>query len=345
MYSALYYPHTEVQSEDLVKRALVTWDKLETVVPDPYYRPQYEGTIAEAMEMIGGKRDPTDGEKEKVHELVKDLIESGVPETFTYRPDSSGDQYDMWPGKLAPRTWQLLGERGLIRPPRDNVDIQANKPAGLTVMSIVADVMAGDTRARVTDQEVAYATIANAPVPGARPADATNLEHVIPLTFKTINVERVPLQRLIDFRRRAEASSSAHDYRAMRHKYVDSLAEHAKEVAPYPLGTADRTELDEQFQQQMEDDLAALKDELGVAKTDAILSKESIALIGIAGLALAAFISGGLAAVPLAIVGAVKSSGVVATVGGPLLMAHRYGIARRKTLRDHPMAYLYEAAT
>jgi hypothetical protein len=210
-------------------------------------------------------------------------------------------------------------------------------------MSILADVLAGDTRARVTDRGAAYATIANAPTPGAQEVDETNLEHVIPLTFKTVALERVPIKRLIDFRKREAKSSSAHQYRRLRHKYVDSLTSHAKNVAGYPLGTADRTLLDEQFQQKMEDDLAELKDELGIARKDAILSKESLALIGIAALAVTTMISSaGLAAVPLAVAGAIKSSGVLATVGGPLLMAHKYGVARKKTLRDHPMAYLYE---
>jgi hypothetical protein len=109
MYAALYYPHTEVKSEALVKRALLAWDKLETVVPVPEYVPQYDGAIAEAMELVGGKRAPTDDEKQKVHELVEDLIKGGVPETFTYQPDRYDQEYEMWPGKLAPKTWQLLG--------------------------------------------------------------------------------------------------------------------------------------------------------------------------------------------------------------------------------------------
>jgi hypothetical protein len=93
----------------------------------------------------------------------------------------------------------------------------------------------------------------------------------------------------------------------------------------------------------MEDDLAELKDQLGIAKTDAILSKESLALIGLAAVAATAFVSGAvLAAIPLAVAGAVQISGVLASVGGPLLMAHKYGVARKKILRDHPMAYLYE---
>ena len=291
MYAALYYPHTEVKSEALVKRALLTWDKLETVVPFPEYEPQYEGIIAEAMELVGGKRVPTDAEKAKVHELVEDLIAGGVPETFTYQPARYDEEYEMWPGKLAPQTWQLLQQRGIIGGMLANCDFPASQPAGLTLMSIIADVLAGDTRTRVTEQGDAYATIANAPKPAAGAADAANLDHVIPLTFKTVELEHVSIERLIAFRKRETNPGNGHDYRKLRHTYVDGLREHAKAVAGYPLGSADRTLLDEQFQQKMEDDLAELKDQLGIARTDAILCKESLALIGLAAVAATAFVS------------------------------------------------------
>jgi hypothetical protein len=295
------------------------------------------------MELVGGKRAPTDDEKQKVHELVEDLIEGGVPETFTYQPERYDQEYEMWPGKLAPKTWQLLGERGLIGGQLANSDFPASQPAGLTLMSIIADVLAGETRTRVTDQGAAYATIANAPTPAIGAADGSNIEQVIPLTFKTVALERVSFERLIDFRRRETNPGNGHDYRQLRHRYVDSLVEHAKAVAGYPLGTADRTLLDEQFQRKMEDDLAELKDQLGIARMDAILSKESLALIGLAAVAATSFVSGAaLAAVPLAVAGAIKASGVMASVGGPLAMAHKYGVARKKVLRDHPMAYLFE---
>ena len=343
MYAALYYPHTEVKSEALVKRALLTWDWLETVVPFPDYQPQYKGVIAEAMELVGRKRVPTDAEKGKVHELVEDLIEGGVPETFTYQPARYDQEFEMWPDKLAPETWRLLRHRGLIGGKLANSDFPASQPAGLTLMSIVADVLAGDTRSRVTDQGDAYATIANAPTPALGANDASILEHVIPLTFKTVALEHVSIDRLLAFRKRETNPGNGHDYRRLRHAYVDSLQEHAKAVAGYPLGTADRTMLDEQFEQKMEDDLAELKDQLGIAKTDAILSKESLALIGLAAVAATAFASGAaVAAIPYAIIGAVQTSGLLASVGGPLLMAHKYGVARKNVLRNHPMAYLYE---
>ncbi len=88
MYTALYFPHTEVRSESLVKTALLTWDKLETIIPFPGYRPKYEGGVARAMGIVGAPRSPSVAEKERVHSLVEDLVKQGVPETFSYLPNN-----------------------------------------------------------------------------------------------------------------------------------------------------------------------------------------------------------------------------------------------------------------
>ncbi len=207
----------------------------------------------------------------------------------------------MWPGKLAEETWRLLYDKGLVGGALPNSDFPASQAAGLTLMSIIADVMAGDTRTRITDRSLAYATIANVPItaPKSR-SSAADFEQVVPLTFKTINIDAVSMERLIAFREREEKSAKSRDYRALRHNYLDRLGAHVKAVASYRVGSPDRIELDRQFEQKMEDDLADLKEEIGVAKKDIILSKETLTLVG----GVAAVVAGGaFAAVPLAIAG------------------------------------------
>jgi hypothetical protein len=344
MYAALYFPHTEVRSENLVKTALLTWDKLETIVPDRYYQPYYRGQTAQAMELIGHTRAPSEAEKKRVHALVEDLIEQGVPETFSYQPNRHEPDYEMWPSKLAYDTWKLLERAGLVGGILPNSDYPASQAAGLTLMSIIADVMAGETRARVTDRGLAYATIANVPnVPSPAKDAASQYEQIVPLTFKTIAIDHVSMERLIAFREREEKSSRSHDYRALRHSYLDQIEAHVKAAALHQPGSADRVELDRQFSQRMEDDLADLKDELGIARRDAILSKESLTLVSLGMVGLGALTAGAaLTAIPLAIAAAVKTAGVVASIGGPLALGHKYGAARKQVLRQHPMAYLYE---
>lgn len=96
MYSALYFPHTEIQSQRLVKTALLTWDRLETIAPYRGYQTHYEGEMAAAMELIGKPRSPTEAEKVKVHALVKELVDQTLPETFSYRPERWEETYEMW---------------------------------------------------------------------------------------------------------------------------------------------------------------------------------------------------------------------------------------------------------
>jgi hypothetical protein len=69
-------------------------------------------------------------------------------------------------------------------------------------MSIVADVLAGQTRTRVTDRAATYATIANAPKTAQDATGADTFQQIVPLTFKTIAVEHIPLGALVALRRR-----------------------------------------------------------------------------------------------------------------------------------------------
>jgi hypothetical protein len=45
MRSALYYPHTDIRSETLMKSALLTWDRVHTIFPYKEYKPNYSGNI------------------------------------------------------------------------------------------------------------------------------------------------------------------------------------------------------------------------------------------------------------------------------------------------------------
>lgn len=342
-YNALYFPHTEVQSKSLIKTALLTWDELETIAPFPGYRSRYQGDMAEAMELIGKERSPTEIEKNKVHALVEELVSQHLPETFSYRPENWEGTYEMWAQKLSPKTWRLLDSQGLVGGRLANTDYPASQPAGLTVMSILADVLAGKTRTRVTDRAQAYATIANAPKAAQDAVGADTFQQIVPLTFKTIAVEHIPLKALIALREREAKEANGRDYRRLRHNYVDRLRAHVAEAAEHLPGSADRVDLDHQFERDMEHDLLDLKRELRIAGRDTIFSKECITFVALgAGLAAAAATAGHLATMPMAIASALNATGAAVTIGGGINMFPKYGDARRKALAAHPMAYLYE---
>jgi hypothetical protein len=332
MHTALYYPHTEVRNENLIAHALLTWDALEYIVPYQNYEIRYgNDLLQEAMEMIGRPRTVTSDEQSKVHDLVVDLLEQEVPETFQYT--SCASRYEVWPQKIAPATWTVLEERGLTSGPLDNADYPMSPPAGRTLMAIVAEVLAGATRARVTDEAGAYAAIANTPM--AR-RSAPSSDQLVPLTFKAIDTDSIPLERLVALRQR-EAQGNGAELRGLRHAYLTALEGHVKEIAEFDPESADRIEADRVFLEKMESDLYAIKRELGFGIKEALLSKDVITLV-LAGGGLMQWAARGGMTLPEVV------SGVSAvTLGGVLSAKTKLAKTRREVLARHPMAYLYEA--
>ena len=41
MRSALYYPHTKIRSEELLKSSLLLWDKVSSIVPWQHFDEKY----------------------------------------------------------------------------------------------------------------------------------------------------------------------------------------------------------------------------------------------------------------------------------------------------------------
>jgi hypothetical protein len=81
MYTSLYYPHTKIQTEGLMKTALLLWDRVEYIcpmefVPDPYD----DKVMAEAAELITEQHIPSAAEKEETHEVVKRLLSKRLPD-------------------------------------------------------------------------------------------------------------------------------------------------------------------------------------------------------------------------------------------------------------------------
>jgi hypothetical protein len=348
MKSALYFPHTKIRSESLLRTALLTWDSVECICPKDFM-PRYENPLHQwAMDTIGKIRVPTEVEQLEVDGRVEQLIQSGVPETFRYSPPVLSDpsEYDrkvfeLWPEKLGQYTWSKLEAAGLTGQRLSNGDYPASRAAGLTLMSILADVMAGETRARVTDQGSAYATIANfvnTPAGGdATVVDGDQREQVVALTLKVPDLTRVSLDRLIAFRER-EAEPDGHEYRALRHAYLQKVEDHVKKISEMDPRSADRARADEEFRESALDNIKDLKIELGFARNAAIFAKDVVAL-AVTGAGAGAAIA---FAASVSIPGAITAAGIPAAIGGVMSALNKLAQDRRATLRKHPLAYLYE---
>lgn len=352
MQSALYFPHTEVRNKNLLRTALMTWDNLEYICPKKDYQVEYsDDAMARAVKAIGRVRVPTEQEQFEVHTRLEELLDSGVPETFKYSPIQQPSApkyqnrvYELWPEKLAQHTWSMLQRHKLTDERLDNGDYPTNEACGLTLMAILADVMAGQTRSRVTDRGLAYATIANignvvSNQPGAadRPPrmDAGDLERTVALTLKVPDLSQISIDRLIDFREREKKNARLTQ---LRQSYLGAIDDHVLKISQLNPDSSDRETADERFRTKMRADLEELKEELGFVRNAAWLSKDLLILVSV-GVAAAVF---GPAAVPAAFAGAATGVGSAVGLGGVLGAGNTFVKERRATLRRHPMAYVYE---
>src|SRR5260370_4433531 len=203
MRSALYYPHTQIQSTSLLKTSLLLWEQREFHVPARAYKLSYpDAEVSEAVELIGVQRCPTEDEKKDVHVKLEEFVARDLPPVFYYRSlPGQSEAYEIYPQKLLYDTWQMLQKAQLTSKPLANSDYPATAATGLTTMSMLADSCACGTRSRSTDRGAAYATITNLVAHDKRPIQAT-YDAVVPLTLKTLELSNISLKQLIRFRKR-----------------------------------------------------------------------------------------------------------------------------------------------
>jgi hypothetical protein len=337
MRSALYYPHTQIQSESLLKTSLLLWDQVEFLVPDPDYKPSYpNAAVSEAVELIGVQRCPTEDEKRDVHLKLEEFVARDLPPPFYYRSlPGQSEPYEIYPQKLLYDTWRMLEKAQLTSSPLANADYPATDATGLTIMSMLADCCAGETRSRITDRGAAYATITNLLVDEKQPMQVA-YDAVVPLTLKTIDLSSISLTQLIRFRKREE-EPGGHELRGLRHRYSECVEKHV-EAARNVKTRADYAELQRCFTDDMSADLADLRSELGLAGRDLAFSKDIVVsvLTGIAAYAAMAF------GLHLGIPTALTMAGTPVAVGGVLGSLNKFRGARKATMQKHAMAYIYE---
>jgi len=207
-------------------------------------------------------------------------------------------------------------------------------------MSILADCCAGKTRARVTDQGAAYATVASllqGVLADSQAERRASSEQFVSITLRLIDPSAIDLKSLIDFRKR-ERKSGGHAYRDLRHRYLDRLETYVKTLTSTKGTRSDAKLLRDELAHDMKDDIDSLREELGLARNEILFSREMItsAVAGLGTIATVAF------STPLLIAGVVTGVGAPVLIGGLLGSANKYRSTRRLLLQKHPMAYLYE---
>lgn len=336
MRSALYYPNTELD-ESLLKSSLLLWDEVHVIVPWPGFEPSYDSTDAhDAFSLIGRCRCPSDKEKTQVHKLVEDFVSRPLPKAFTYRSTSSVI-HGVYPQKLLPETWQVLCRARLAGEHRAGIQFPMSEPTALSLMNIIADTCAGNSLARITDQADAYAALTGLFVDESRVDNPPpGMAELVPLTVSIVSTENLPLKKLVDFRKREESANDGQFIRDLRHRFVERIEAQVKQLST-TQNASDVAELKRQFHQDMQDDYRDLREALKLEAQQLLEMKELWTVILGVGIVAAA-------AVGIPMPNVVGAGGAAASIGGLLAKRAKFVSTRRKLLREHPIAYLYEAA-
>ena len=215
MLRALYYPHTEIKSEIILKNALLLWDSVDTIVPSDRMRQESRSskTIQDAIELIVTPRRPTQEERIKAHASLSAMMNSGevaalllqAPAFFRRSP------YFMYGDKFLYETWRMLEESGLTDFDNGGREYGVPSALGFLMMSLLADICAGTQLQKITDRVDAYGWLskAHAQMLGTNPIMGLDVSQVAPaydrlvaLSLSVVDARNISLDRLVDFRRR-----------------------------------------------------------------------------------------------------------------------------------------------
>jgi len=329
MRNALYYPHADIADTSILRTALLLWDELELVAPwDGWCSRHADPLIAEAQDLVVRPRVPSDHVKAEAHREIVRLLEDGFADRIRLVP-SFPDQSLVHARKLSYETWALLADAGLADEVNDGAAYRVSEAASLILLSVIADVRAGDQFARVTDREDAYRIIANTisrPLEVEDPTPDDSL--IVALPAKIFDARSIPLPRLVDLRRR-EAQAGGHFLRGLRHRLSEHVTAQFAELSSAPADY--HADITREFDRRLKDLESELREALRLNLHRAIFSTEVVALCVFGG----AIASRGSAAEALAV------SAVGAFIGGARVL-DRFTAGRREIMRANPAAYLYQ---
>ena len=335
MRSALYYPHTDVRSEALMKSALLTWDKLHSIIPHEGYRPDYGDNrmMADAWELIGEGLVAKPDEQKIAHANIEEMLQTGLPLEFNFlaNQDRTGATYEIWPQKFAIETWHLMQAHQLTPSQLPNGDYPFTHEGGVLVMSKLADAMAGKRYARVTDQSLAFGMTANQEQDRA-------IEQAVLMTLDLVDANRLSFKKLIEFR----SHEDRHGY-DLRENYLKAVETHVTELKT--LTTQRQIEdKNRQFKRDMQHDLIALGEAITGNKLELALKPVIVTTLVAVGAGIAAVAGGSAAALVTAgtMVLGVTATEVADKLSKIVEQGFGYNKKQREAMTKHPMAYMYQ---
>lgn len=297
--AALYYPNVTVvdprrsgESQDytqtdigLLSTAILLWDSLEVIVPWEGFRIPVEvgrsqleedEAIRDAFELVVKPRALTEKEKQKVHTRLADLISKGVPNSLRF--EVQVDNFNMYPSKMLPETWDMLKDAGLSS--IGTYGYQGlQRDFALVVMGVVAEICAGKTKRKVTNYSDAHSAYSR--LIGAREEEEPDFKPDLQgaygsfasIGLKAVDATEFPLQKLVELRKREEKDGLLpplrRNYRNALDRYVERLSKEAESAS-------DVQQIESEFEAEIRDDFRHLREILKLERADATLKGTSI---------------------------------------------------------------------
>jgi hypothetical protein len=346
MLNALYYPHTDITSEVILKNALILWDGVETIVPHDGWQPhRFPDKVSnEAVDLVVSSRRPGPLEKSEAHSALENLRDSGELAKILAQGASgpARDPYRIYDEKFMRSTWYRLEERGIAQRSPDGYTQGVPPEIGFLMMSLLADACAGTQLQKITDRGDAYSWLAESRARAfgttyVRGFDISQVapahDRLVSLSLGVLDARNVSLSRLVALRKKELRTGGAH-YSAMRRRYSNALQAHLKRICAEARSKTDVRELERQFKSDLADDLDELKGELRLASIKTLFSKE---------VAMSAFLGAGAMISPIS--GLTELASKVGFLGVlPLVKAAvELRGARRAALSKHTNSWLYLA--
>jgi hypothetical protein len=344
MLKALYYPHTEIQSELILQNALLLWDKVEVIVPRPQwqFRRSSDTVFNRAVDLVVEERVPSSEEKQQADRALSEAAQSGFLGSLVMQSPEHWrrPEFLIYPEKFLGNTWDMLQRGGMALWVQHQGDFGVPAAIGFWMMSMLADLCAGTQVQKVTDRIDAYSWIAKhrAQALGNPYVEGLDVSQVAPahdrlvtLSLECLDARNVTLKKLVEFREREHKHGGA-DYFAFRRRYLQTVNLYVHRIGKDAKTKSDVREIEREYQEEIKNDLLELKRELQINSLKALFSKE---------VALSAVILAGALTAPV-----VGLTTLATQLGGigiiPLLKTGvELRAARQDALRKHPISWLY----
>ena len=345
MRSGIYFPHSSLTDEKVMKEALLLWDHLFVIRPPNYRGSEHVGAIGEAWASRSGKGStfgqvmiPDDAQKNTAHELIVEFLRNKdrLPRNFFLRGTSARVEniYEIYHEKLHYETWRALRAAGLTGDLLANADRPTRPWGGLTIMAKLADACAGSRLACITDRADAYQAIAKRVRLEAGPPPEADASWALHITMPKIDLSKVSIEDLLRFR---EDSAAPRLRRKYREKIVTFLND-----AKGASGPNDLLLLKEGFVTSMHDDLKELREGLRADKRRTWLVNGGTAvLVPITGWLLMQDPTQLLSTIATGVTSGAVGSVALRTVGNLVSKGFDLTGRQEKKLAEHPMAYVH----